>query len=378
MQEKSINSRNSGIDVLRGIAVISVILLHINIQVPFSDTYIGSIMPKMLYKLLFWSGYYGVCIFFVVSGFLITSTSLNRWNKLPKVNLSGFYAMRFARIMPLLFGLLLVLSVLHLTGVSGFVINPEKTSLGRALFAAVTFHMNWLEMKVGYLPGSWDILWTLSIEEVFYLLFPVFCIICRKEWHFVALVSITMVISPIARVHWFQSNDLGYKNNFAYLDAISLGCMAALFVRRIDLKKSVLTIFSLIGWSIIVFILVFRRTVSQLYLVGTGLNVTILAMGTALVLVTMQNNFNSGTQNPSIFTAILRYFGRNSYEVYLTHMFVVILSVNIFNALYLSGNSTWILYICVLIVSGITGDLVARYFSNPLNKMIRHRFRTKS
>ena len=115
MQEKLSNKRNSGIDVLRGIAVISVVLLHINIQIPFSDTYIGSIMPKMLYKFLFWSGYYGVCMFFVVSGFLITTTSLNRWTTLPKVSLSGFYTMRFARIMPLLVGLLLVLSVLHLS-----------------------------------------------------------------------------------------------------------------------------------------------------------------------------------------------------------------------------------------------------------------------
>ena len=107
--------------------------------------------------------------------------------------------MRFARIMPLLAGLLLILSILHLTGITGFVINPERTTLGRALFAATTFHINWLEMKVGFLPGPWDILWTLSIEEVFYLFFPVVCFLCRKEWHFVALVSAFLVISPIAR-----------------------------------------------------------------------------------------------------------------------------------------------------------------------------------
>ena len=378
MQEKITNKRNSGIDVLRGIAVISVVLLHINIQIPFSDTYIGIIMPKMLYKFLFWSGYYGVCMFFVVSGFLITTTSLNRWTSLPKVSLSGFYIMRFARIMPLLVGLLLVLSVLHLTGVTGFVINHERTTLGRALFAAITFHINWLEMKVGYLPGSWDILWTLSIEEVFYLFFPLLCVLCRKESHFVALIAVFLVISPIARTLWFQGNELGDKNNFAYLDAISLGCMVALVAKRIAVEKWALNAFNIVGWGLIVFILVFRRAANQWHLIGTGINVTVLAIGTAFLLICMQKDFVSGRQKPSRITAVLRFFGRNSYEVYLTHMFVVILFVNVFKVLKLSGDWTWSLYISVMFASGILGDLVARYFSNPLNKSIRQRFKNQS
>ena len=104
---------NSGIDSLRGIAILSVILLHINIRIPFSETFLGSIMPNMVYKILFWSGYYGVCIFFVISGFLITTSTLHKWGALPKISLSGFYVMRFARIMPLLIGLLLILSLLY-------------------------------------------------------------------------------------------------------------------------------------------------------------------------------------------------------------------------------------------------------------------------
>ncbi len=375
MQENLINKRNSGIDVLRGIAVISVIFLHLNIQVPFSDTYIGSVMPQMLYKLFFWSGYYGICMFFVVSGFLITTTSLTRWTALPKVSLSGFYTMRFARIMPLLAGLLLILSILHLTGITGFVINPERTTLGRALFAATTFHINWLEMKVGFLPGPWDILWTLSIEEVFYLFFPVVCFLCRKEWHFVALVSAFLVISPIARTLWYQGNGLGDKNNFAYLDAISLGCMAALVAKRIDVRKWALNAFYIAGWGLIVFILLFRRTANQWHLIATGLNVTVLAIGTALVLVSMQKHFVSGRQKPSLLTAGLRFFGRNSYEVYLTHMFVVILLVNAFRLSELSGEWTWALYISALTTSALLGDIVARYFSNPINNFIRQRYK---
>jgi peptidoglycan/LPS O-acetylase OafA/YrhL len=315
-------------------------------------------------------------MFFVISGFLITITSLNRWTTLPKVSLSGFYTMRFARIIPLLVGLLMVLSILHLTGITGFVINPERTSLGRAFFAAITFHINWLEMKVGYLPGSWDILWTLSIEEVFYLFFPLLCVLCGKEWHFVAIISAFLIISPLARTLWFQGNELGDKNNFAYLDAISIGCMSALFTKRVNIKNWANNTFNTVGWGLIVFILVFRSVANQWHLIETGLNVTVLAIGTAFVLIGMQKNYINGRQNPSQYTSVLRFFGRNSYEVYLTHMFVVLLLVYVFKLSKLSGNWTWILYISALITSGILGNLVSQYMSNPMNTLIRKRFKT--
>jgi len=66
--------------------------------------------------------------------------------------------------------------------------------------------------------------------------------------------------------------------------------------------------------------------------------------------------------------------GRNSYEVYLTHMFVILLLVEGFNALNLNGEWVWILYISSVAISGFVGEIVARYFSNPLNTKIREYF----
>ena len=75
----------------------------------------------------------------------------------------------------LLLLLLAILSTLHLAQVRNFAIKPATASLGRALFAALTFQVNVLEADHGYLPGSWDILWSLSVEEMFYLFFPLLC-----------------------------------------------------------------------------------------------------------------------------------------------------------------------------------------------------------
>ena len=122
-------------------------------------------LPEQLVSSLVWNGQPGVQIFFVVSGFLITATTLRRWGTLSRVSLRGFYLMRFARIVPLLLLLLSVLTILHLGKVKYFVVSPKTGGLGRALIAALTFHVNVLEARRGYLPGSWDILWSLSVEE---------------------------------------------------------------------------------------------------------------------------------------------------------------------------------------------------------------------
>lgn len=374
MVEKINNKHNSGIDILRGLAILSVILLHINIRIPFSSTFFGNILPGSIYKILFWSGYYGVCTFFVISGFLITTSALNKWNALSKISLRGFYSMRFARIIPLLVVLILVLSVLHLAGVKGFVINPAQTTLSRAILAALTFHINWLEIKVGYLPGSWDVLWSLSVEEIFYLFFPLFCVVCRKERNFVAIISLFLIISPFARTVLYPGNESGDHNHFAYLDAISLGCIAAIIAKRIKINKPVLILLAAVGWALFVFVMVFRKWVSTMGLTMIGLNVTFLAVGTALILIWMQKRFIYGQQTVPIHTRFLRFLGRNSYEVYLTHMFVVFLFVKGYQALNLSGEWAWMLYVSVIIISGILGDFVARYFSNPINIALRERF----
>lgn len=368
---KTDSKHNDGIDIFRGLAVLSVILLHLNIRIPFSGTFLGGIIPKPVYSILFWSGYYGVCIFFVISGFLITNSALNKWGSLTRVNMRGFYTMRIARVMPLLIALLAVLSLLHFSGIAEFVINPAQTSLGRAVFAALTFHINWLEIQVGYLPGSWDILWSLSIEEFFYFFFPIVCFFCRKEWHFAALVSVFLLISPFARTTWYPGNELADKNHFAYLDAISLGCIAALVSSRIDIKKNALLIIKAAGWSLFILAFFFRKWVFSVGLSAIGLNVTILAAGTALILIGMHKRFASGPKTPAKYSKALLVLGRNSYEIYLTHMFIVFAFVNIFDYLKLSGEWIWALYASVIILSAALGNVVAQYFSNPVNHYIR-------
>src|ERR1700751_4515641 len=170
-------ARNPGIDLLRALSIVLVILNHIGLRIPFSRDVLSLFLPKSFLTSLNFNGTEAVFIFFVISGFLIASNTIARWGSLGAIHLRTFYVRRAARILPCLLILIGVLSVLHLAGVSNYVIEGPNQSLPRAILSAIGLHLNWYEGKTGYLPANWDVLWSLSIEEVFYLGFPLVCLL---------------------------------------------------------------------------------------------------------------------------------------------------------------------------------------------------------
>jgi peptidoglycan/LPS O-acetylase OafA/YrhL len=378
--------RVQGIDVLRGLCIVAVALHHMNLRIHFNQSALGKFVGAAANRVLFWSGYYGVIIFFVISGFLITTWSLKRWGGLNKISLRQFYSMRFARIVPCLVGLLVVLSILDRAGVPRFVINPQHTSLGRALLAAFTFHVNWLEARTGYLPASWDVLWSLSVEEVFYVFFPMLCVVVRKQALLVTLLVAFVVVGPLARTVLTHNQlwaDYGY---LSCMDGIALGCLAAIIANRtrfggvnlggVSLENKanlLLRSLLLLGAALCIFIVVFRGTVDSLGLYKTGVDVTVLEAGTALMVIALQQRFERDAAPGRWPTAIVRWFGRNSYEVYLTHMFVLWPIVWAFSRFHQSINAAPVWFVAATGLSGVFGYVVARWYSEPVNRGLRAR-----
>ncbi|MDR3492136.1 MAG: acyltransferase [Gammaproteobacteria bacterium] len=352
-------NRNEVIDFIRGFSILSVILLHCKIHLKIDESLLSITWVKWLLS----SGYYGVMSFFVVSGFLITSTCIRKWNKLQSINIGQFYLMRFSRIIPCLVALLTVLSFLHLIGIKKFII--QNTSLQQSLFSALTFQINWLEAKVGYLPANWDILWSLSVEEIFYLFFPLLCLMLRNKKHLVFAMFIFILIGPLARTKFTDNDIWGEHSYLSCMDGIAIGCLAAMFadkLRSITLSRFLFTL----GCLLFGFIFFFRRQAFDIGITSLGLNVTLLEIGIAMIiLATQQVNFKW-------FNSI-RWFGRNSYEIYLTHSFVVLFVAGI---LYRSNQPTWLIvteYLVVVLCSGLLGQLIASYYSEPLNRYIREK-----
>lgn len=363
--------RLDGIDILRGLAIFFVLMNHVNMRLVISRVPYARGIPAQLVHTLFWNGQFGVQIFFVVSGFLITSIALRRWGSLADVNVRDFYLLRFARIAPLLFLLLIVLSSLHFAHLKDFVVSSKTGGLGRALFAALTFHVNVLEASRGYLPANWDVLWSLSVEEMFYLFFPVLAWLLGRSKVFVGLLVAFTAMGPLARTVLVHGNPVWREYSYlGGMDAIALGCLTALLVSRTHFPRRMLRIFTGSGIALLVLILGFSSEGFMRGLGRTGLDETILAIGTCLVIIASAQTRWSG----SLILRPILAIGRRSYEIYLTHMFVVFAFFDLFVKWRKPLSLVPALFVVTIVIASVLGDLVARLYSEPMNRLLRKRW----
>lgn len=362
--------RLDGIDLLRGLAIFFVLMNHVNMRLLIAKVPYLKLLPTQLAHFLVWNGQQGVQMFFAVSGFLITSITLRRWGRLSNVNLRGFYLFRFARIAPLLLLLLVVLTGLHFANVHNFVVTAKTGGIGPAVLAALTFHVNVLEARRGYLPANWDILWSLSVEEMFYLFFPVVCRVFGRGKLFLAILLAFVALGPFGRTTFAPGNEVW--SEYCYLggmEGIALGCLTAIAISRIRFSRSVLRILGSVGTAIVSLSLAFSVQAHNGWLGRTGLDFTILGLGTCMfIAATTQTQWKS----PRILRPLLK-IGQYSYEVYLTHMFVVFGLFGLFLDLGKPMRLVPVLFVLTIVIAGVLGAVVARLYSEPMNRCLRRR-----
>lgn len=365
-------ARLDGVDMLRGLSIFFVLMNHVNMRLlGVHVPYARGLPPQLVYSLV-WNGQFGVQMFFVISGFLITSTTLRRWGSPAGVSLRGFYQLRFARIAPLLLLLLAVLSTLHFAHVKHFVVSPKTGGLDRALVAALTFHVNLLEARRGYLPPAWDILWSLSVEETFYFFFPLACRLFRRTRYLVVPLLIFVALGPFARSHAFNHNPVWREYSYlGGMDAIALGCLTALLLTRYRVSRTLLWTSGICGSALLIFSLCFSIRAYGMGLGRNGLNMTILTLGACMmILVFAQTEWRA----PRAFLPLLR-MGQRSYEIYLTHLFAVLAIFPIFLATGKPLRYVPIVFIASIVLSALLGELVADTYSEPMNRWLRRRWR---
>jgi peptidoglycan/LPS O-acetylase OafA/YrhL len=362
---KTVSARNSGIDLLRGLSIVLVIIHHtVSFRLPLRKTALAEVVPKRIIDALSFNGYEAVFIFFVISGFLITTNALQRWGKLRNIDLRAFYRRRASRILPCLLLLVAVLSALHLLRVHDYVIEKPEQSLGRAIFSALGLHLNWYEGRYGYLPGSWDVLWSLSIEEVFYLGVPLLCLTLGRTRLFVPILAALALSLPFTHAALAGNEIWQEKAYLPGMAAIATGVLAALVAARGEpSRRAIVPVMVCAGWAGIGAVLFFEDILWKPLRDGTMLILTFSSAALCIGFHWRETHLSG--------TGWLRSFGRLSYECYLTHMFVVLGVLWAFNKSGAGAAHRYLWTLPALALSWLLGYLVARFYSIPCERVLR-------
>ena len=360
--------RNPGIDLLRGLSIVLVVMHHVGLRIPIKASALAGFLPRWFLDALVWNGTEAVFIFFVISGFLITSNSLARWGRLGAIQVRAFYARRAARILPCLLVLVAVLSLLHWAGARDFAITRASQSLPGADRSALGLYLNWYEGRTGYLPGNWDVLWSLSIEEVFYLSFPLVCLLLRRDRILMPALALFALTLPWSRAALSGNRIWQEKAYLPGMAAIAAGVLGALVASHLRPRRWAMPLLTVFGTTGLVVVLCFEDRLWPRF--GNG---ALLLLTLAALLLVLACHWRAGGTRPLPGTGWLRACGRLSYEIYLTHMFVVWPVVRAFKAS--GGGLRWgfLWYVPALALSWLLGWLVSICLSGPGERALRRR-----
>ena len=154
------------LDGLRGVAVLAVVLYH----------FAPSVAP---------GGFLGVDLFFVLSGFLITSLLVNEWDGARRISLRRFWGRRARRLLPALFLLLVVVGLYNLVVTNQVDADRFATDGLAALFYVANWHFitsgqSYIQQFLHQAASPLRHMWSLAIEEQFYLVWPIFVLLLGK------------------------------------------------------------------------------------------------------------------------------------------------------------------------------------------------------
>ena len=189
------------LDGIRALAILLVLAQHINLP---SSTLAGMV---------------GVNLFFVLSGYLITSLLIKEQDGTGRIDLRRFYERRVRRLIPALVAVLIATGALMaIMGRLGDYIGPAAVSF---------FYVSDIAKSIGYDLGYVGHTWSLAMEEQFYLLWPALLIFAPRKW--LAPLAIAGIIGAVAlQLLLVPDNVLAHFRPDVRADAILWGCLIAL------------------------------------------------------------------------------------------------------------------------------------------------------
>jgi peptidoglycan/LPS O-acetylase OafA/YrhL len=332
------------LDGLRALAVLIIMLLHFKSW---------SLVP---------GGRVGVDLFFVLSGFLITTLLLQEWARFGSVSIRGFYLRRALRLLPAA-----AVFVAFYVAVSIAFREHQFTSqepvnfiLRNATFVA-TYSFNWLVVAEGDPRRGFSHLWSLSIEEQFYLIWPLILLLLLRARVSAARIMIfsALLFVASASLPIFQPGEWRrlYFGTDYRMHGLLAGCLVAeLYVAgvlREPATRTPLFRCALIGAIVCLSAIVLGAKDDRVFLYAGGH--TLAAVCASVLVVGVMFN-RASTFTTILSNPVLEYVGKRSYALYLWH--------NAF-AFWLRSLDTYSNVVLCFLISFAAAELSYRIVESP-------------
>jgi peptidoglycan/LPS O-acetylase OafA/YrhL len=318
----------------------------------------------------------GVTIFFFLSGYLITTLMRAEWAKTGDISLTAFYKRRALRILPPLYLVMIIgwtLDWFHI---------PAHRATGFGLLSILFYFYNYAALlhsgTVEIVPAGLNVVWSLMIEEHFYLVFPFVYLAAKKRAvpaarlaRILAAVCIAALLWRFVLVFYFHTSltsSFGwtYAATDARFDSILWGSVMAIGFNPwcgdasqfLDRRRGPL---AAAGAALILLSLLWREPHFRETLRYTLQGIAMLPVFYYIVSAPQSWLARALAWQP------LRWLGWVSYTMYLCHVMLIYILFT-----YLKWNP-WLLTLCALAIAGIFSELVRQGIEKPLRQLKRRK-----
>ncbi len=317
------------LDGVRAVAVLLVFCFHAALVFPFFKNHLQG-------------GFLGVDVFFVLSGFLITSVLLQEFDRAGDINFKNFYLRRFLRLTPAYW---LFLATMFCFAGALFPREIAAQAYAHDNFLYALFYLtNWQRALNGSdIAGLLGHTWSLAIEEQFYLIWAGLLFLMLRRFRRNSIIFTTAAIIcaaalfRAARWHGKESVDYLYNAFDSRIDALLIGCLASQLISWGKIPKTFLAsrgfascaFFCLLIAVAVVFNLSESYNSAFLYLGGF----TVFALAVGVCIAWLAGNAKNPSKNrlqKLLETKPLVWIGKTSYGIYLWHTAAISLTFPVF------------------------------------------------
>jgi peptidoglycan/LPS O-acetylase OafA/YrhL len=343
--ERNLPAHVVGLDGVRGVAVLLVFISHFH-WILSPDPFLTKVTPWHFINRTFEAGFMGVDIFFVLSGFLITSLLMKDRSTNQKNLFKRFYRRRALRLLPALYALL----------IADFFVSRWENFPGdiqwRTTWHAILFLNNWnIVNNFGKAQNDLGHLWSLGIEEQFYLIWPLtIWLLAKLKIPSKMMIPLILFASLVVMVHrtslWNDGTSwiILYIRTDTRLDSLLIGAMFAYVYRHYQVPSKILNSVATLSFLGLVYIKYVLDKSPFIFEMGW----TIIALLAGFIILSVVEGVFFVQK---VFTwRPLTIIGKVSYGLYLWHMPIFLL----FGRHVTSGSRPLRLLIGIILASVVT------------------------